>query len=218
MQLPQRRFRARRARGALAALFAMAALPAGPAAGGDAGRASEPGAYCPLPEKGEVPRCLDPARETYGSFFEALDDESVGDASVSAVEEAVARGSAGPHAYLALSSLAYGYYRLAQRAEATAGDDPPLQARLHRWNALLARAYAESPGDTRYREAVRRAAEELRERAPIALPCHDARGEESECNATESVLRSFDATTRRVGIRGALERLLLRIFGGDETS
>ena len=30
------------------------------------------GAYCSLPEKGEVPECLVPAQETYAEFFSAI--------------------------------------------------------------------------------------------------------------------------------------------------
>lgn len=181
-----------------------------------AGQAVEgvgPGAYCPLPEKGEVPSCLAPAKKTYSDFFTALDAEDADDAALATVEDAVALGAQEDSAYLALSSLSYGYYRLAQRASISETADPEITSRLARWNDLLARAYSASPDDVPYRAAVRQAAEELRDRAPIALPCRDADGEPSDCNSTESVLRGFNAASERVGIRGALERLLKRMLG-----
>lgn len=179
--------------------------------------AMKPGAYCPLPEKGEVPRCLDPAQQAYGSFFSALeeDDAHEEDAALATVEETVARGADDAQAYLALSSLTYGYYRLAQRAAASEDIDPQIAARLNRWNELLALAYRSSPEDEPYRAAVRRAALDLSERAPVRLPCRDAEGHETECHSTESVLRGINAASERAGIRGALEGLLRRIFGSE---
>lgn len=179
-----------------------------------AGKEIEPGAYCPLTEKGEVPKCLEPAQETYAEFFTALDGEP-DDAALAQVEQAVARGAEEERAYLALSSLTYGYYRLARQAALSETADPAVTARLARWNDLLANAYSESPDDARYRAAVRQAAEELRDRAPIAVPCRDAQGDTAECTSTESVLREFNAASDRVGIRGALERLLQRFFGAE---
>ena len=195
----------------LAAWFAGLLLP------GVAGRAVEgigPGAYCPLPEKGEVPSCLAPAKKTYADFFTALDAGGADDAALASVENAVALGAQEDRAYLALSSLSYGYYRLAQRASISETADPEITSRLARWNELLARAYSASPDDVPYRAAVRQAAEELRDRAPISLPCRDSNDEPSDCNSTESVLRGFNAASERVGIRGALERLLERMLGG----
>ena len=195
----------------------LAAWLAGLLLPGVAGRAVEgfgPGAYCPLPEKGEVPSCLAPARKTYADFFTALDAGGADDAALATVEDAVALGAQEDRAYLALSSLSYGYYRLAQRASISETADPEITSRLARWNELLARAYSASPDDVPYRAAVRQAAEELRDRAPITLPCRDSNGEPSDCNSTESVLRGFNAASERVGIRGALERLLKRMLGG----
>jgi hypothetical protein len=199
---------------ALAAIAAAALLPAALRAAPPE-HAHEPGAYCPLPEKGEVPRCLDPAQQAYGSFFEALDrsDPESEDAALATVEEAVARGPEDARAYLALSSLSYGYYRLAQRAAASEGEDPEIARRLMRWNDLLARAYRMSPDDEPYRDAVREAARDLSVRAPVRLPCRDAEGQESECESTEDVLRGLGAASDEAGIRGALERLLRRILG-----
>lgn len=181
--------------------------------------ATRPGAYCPLPEKGEVPRCLDTAQEAYGAFFSALDADAPADAdaALATVEDAVARGADDAQAYLALSSLTYGYYRLAQRAAASDDADPEIARRLARWNDLLALAWRRSDEDEPYRTAVRRAAEDLSERAPIRLPCRDDRGEQTECRSTESVLRGIHAASDEVGIRGALGRLLRRVFGGGSS-
>ena len=193
-------------------------LPAGSAAGAGKGEIA-PGAYCPLPERGEIPRCLDPARETYAEFFTALEGGAGGPALVAAeddVENAVAGGAREEGAYLALSSLSYGYYRLAQRAAESRAVDPEVTRRLARWNEVLAHAYRVSPGDERYREAVRQAALELRERAPIELPCGGSQDGARSCRSTEDVLRGIDATSDRVGIRGALAGLLRRVFGGGE--
>lgn len=206
-------------RGALAArAWALAAccvvgvclLASGAARAGGTG----PGAYCPLPEKGEVRTCLAPAQETYADFFAALEGDA-DDEALSGVEAAVARGAREERAYLALSSLAYGYYRLARRAAASDTTDPRVTSRLARWNDLLARAYRESPGDARYRAAVRQAAEDLSVRAPIRLPCRDDHGRPAACSSTESVLRGIDAARDEVGIRGALARVIRRFFGGS---
>ena len=200
----------------LAGLALVAAIGVGLAAhAADETDRPVPGAYCPLPEKGEVTQCLAPARDEYEAFFTALDGDAVADESAAELESAVERGSRGDDAYLALSSLTYGYYRLATRAAAEETADPDVVQRLSRWNDLLARAYAESPGDAAYRDAVRRAAEELRERAPVTLPCRAADGTPTECTSTESILRGFNAASESVGLRGALSRLLRRIVGDD---
>ncbi len=194
---------------ALAAALWLAA----PAQAGEGG-AIVPGAYCPLPEQGELPRCLEPARRQYGGFFDALDEGEPSAAAVAALEWDLARGGASERAYLALSSLAYGYYRLAQAAAASPGEDPTIVARLERWNELLASAYASS-GDAAYRQAVRSAAQDLRARSDIELSCVDASGERVACHSTESVLRGLDRASGEVGGRGAVQRLLQRLFGGD---
>jgi hypothetical protein len=48
------------------------------------------------------------------------------------------------------------------------------------------------------------------------LQCADAGGGISECNSTEAVLRGFNRAGERSGIRGALGRLIERIFGEDD--
>lgn len=179
------------------------------------GKSFQAGAYCPLPEKGEVPKCLEPAQETYSDFFTALDDETAGDEALASVEQAVARGVEEERAYLALSSLTYGYYRLAQRAAVAEAADPETTQRLARWNDLLALAYSNSAEDASYRAAVRQAAEELHARTQVTVPCRDPKGEPADCSSTENVLRGFNAASERVGIRGALERLLQRMLGDE---
>lgn len=174
-----------------------------------------PGAYCPLPKAGEKPSCLDPAEKEYAEFFAAIDENAVDDARLARVEAAVGGGD---QDYLALSSLAWGYYRLSEQAARTPGTDPEIVARLERWNALLGTAYGERPGDDPYREAVRTAALDLRSNAtPVTLRCTDENGRSTECDSTDAVVRGLDAAASDVGPRGALERLLERWFGGDDS-
>ncbi len=195
---------------AVAALMALVLAPVP----GLAGDAIGPGAYCPLPEKGEEPRCLAPARDEYQNFFAALSNEGeLDDAAAARLEADVAAGAGGARPYLALSSLSYGYYRLAHQAAATPGEDPEIVARLERWNALLARAWEGSGADAEYRSALRQAATDLHDRAPLGLPCRDAAGRPAECNSTEVVLRGLDTVEGEVGVRGALENLFERVFG-----
>ncbi len=198
---------------ALLVLLLLTAAPFARAAGD-----IEPGANCPLPKQGEKPRCLVPAMDRYQEFFEALDDQSVGDAKLGRVEREVAAGAASENSYLALSSLAYGYYRLSLRAAAEESADPQVVARLERWNALLGAAYDASPEDERYRQAVHQAARDLQRRAPpVRLRCIDEQGASVACDSTEAVIRGVNAAAGEVGIRGGLERLLERIVGGGSS-
>lgn len=190
-----------------AAVFVLALAWAGPAR---AGGAVAPGAYCPLPEAGARPKCLEPAVARYGEFFQAVEDGRAGDARLDPVEAAVA----GADDYLALSSLAYGYYRLSQQAARTAEADPEIAARLERWNALLARAYGADPEAATWRDAVRAAALDLKRRAPpVELQCRGTDGAELACTSTDAALQSLDRRAGDVGFRGGLERLLERVFG-----
>ncbi|MCG8589550.1 MAG: hypothetical protein MJE66_09685 [Proteobacteria bacterium] len=183
-------------------------------AGGDA---SAPGAYCRLPEPGQEPECLAPAKSQYGEFFAGVEAGNPDESALEDVEEAVARGL-GEEAYWALSSLAYGYYRLSQRAAAAPDANPLLVARLERWNAILARSYREAPDDSAYRSALREAADDLHQRAPaVRIECADAEGQPAPCGATEALLRGLDAAGSQVGVQGALLRVLERLFGGEET-
>jgi hypothetical protein len=177
----------------------------------------KPGAYCPFPQKGETPRCLEPAQDQYAEFFAALAAGEVSDQDVVNLERDVASGAWSETPYLAISSLSYGYYQLAQRAAANPDEDPAVAARLQRWNELLVRAYDISGDDPSFREAVREAALDLERRGPrVTLDCVDERGRTTECNSTEAVLRGINQAEEKIGIRGALGRLIQRVMGGDD--
>lgn len=175
------------------------------AAGGDP---SKPGAYCPLPKAGEVPECLAVAEETYEGFFLGVREGELDEASAEKVEAAVREGRVE-----ALSSLSYGYFMLAQ---GNSGEvDAARNARLERWNQLLADAYANSEGNPRYRAAVREAAVDINSNVPaLGLRCQDESGKETECASTEAVVRAIDLARQQTGLRGALTRLLGSLFGG----
>jgi hypothetical protein len=201
---------------AVAVAVALALVLEAPVAGGAGDIA--PGAYCPLPEKGQTPQCLLPAKQEYGEFFTALDEGEFSDADAARLERDVASGAASDTPYLAISSLSYGYYRLAQQAADNADEDPAVVARLQRWNQLLAQAFDASAQDPAYREAVHAAALDLRERAPgVRLECLDERGDTTTCDSTEAVLRGFNRAGEQVGIRGALDRLIHRMLAGDDS-
>lgn len=178
----------------------------------------KPGAYCPFPKKGEKPACMEPAQQEYAEFFTALDEgEELSDRDVSRLERDVASGAGSATAYLAISSLSYGYFRLAQQAAANPGEDPAVVARLQRWNELLAEAYDVSAENPEYRAAVHEAALDLQQHAPaVELDCANEKGETVACHSTEVVLRGFNRAGEQVGIRGALGRLLNRILGEDD--
>jgi hypothetical protein len=198
-------------------LLVLLAMGSAAATARSAGDPTAAGAYCPLPPPGAKPRCLDPAQAAYGEFFEALESGVPSDAATARVDADLAAGPGSENAYLALSSVAYGYWRLSERA-ANSQADPALAARLESWNALLGQAYAASPADAPYRAAMREAALDLRRRAPpVRLRCVDAAGGSTECDSTEAVLRGIDTASGEVGLRGALERLLERIFGGEDS-
>jgi len=174
------------------------------------------GAYCPFPEKGATPKCLEPAQDRYAEFFSALAEGTPSDDDVAELERDVASGASSKTPYLAISSLSYGYYQLAQRAAANPDEDPEVVERLQRWNELLVRAYDTGADDPSYRAAVREAALDLELRGPrVTLECVDDHGRTSECNSTESVLRGIDKAEERVGIRAALGRLFRRVTGRE---
>jgi hypothetical protein len=196
-------------------LAALLALPLGASDAQGAG-GNQPGAYCPLPEKGETPACLEPAIAEYSEFFSAIEAEQLSETRLARLEGDLAAGPEAENAYLALSSLAYGYYRLSQRVASAEDADPRFLARLEQWNALLSVAYEASGGDADFRRAVREAALDLQRNAPpVRLRCVDERGETAECDSTDAVMRGIDAAANEVGIRGALERLLKRILGSE---
>jgi len=170
---------------------------------------SQPGAYCPLPKKGEVPQCLAEAEEAYGGFFLGVREGDVDEDAAEQVEAGVRGGRVD-----ALSSLSYGYFMLA-RAQSTGEPDPERQARLERWNQILADAYANADDDPRYRAAVREAAVDINANVPaLGLRCTDEQGRETKCDSTEAVVRAIDLRRQQTGLRGALTRLLGSIFGG----
>ena len=185
----------RAARRLAAVMLAVALLP-DPlgAAGGDPAKA---GAYCPLPEPGQVPQCLAPARAEFGDFFEAVEAGGIENHQSRRLEASLAGGSSKAEAYLALSSLTYGYFMLAQRAAADPLARPALTARLDRWNQLLLRAYSDSESNPEFQQAVRLAARDLDSKAP-------GRG-------LLQLIAQADGRTS--GMRGALEGLMGRIFG-----
>lgn len=167
-----------------------------------------PGAYCPFPTEGELPKCMDPARESYGEFFAGLEAGDVSAAEAARVEADVARGNAD-----ALSSLVYGYFQVARRLSQDP-DDPDLVATLEGWNALLLSSWERSDKDPLFRATLRQAVGDLQERAPaVRLACVDAAGEPAQCDSAEAVLRGMNEMRARVGVRGALARLLDRILG-----
>lgn len=203
---PARKPASRRA-GALLIGLALASPPAHAAD-------PKPGAYCPIPEPGKPSTCLQPAQQRYQEFFGALDEGGVGDEASARLEADLLAGVEGARRYQALSSLAYGYFRLAKRAAETPGADPLIQARLERWNGLLAQAYETSDADPGYRAAVREAAEDVHRRAPPAgVRCLDAQGRTAQCSSTEAVIRGIDAVRDQAGVRGQLTRIFSRLFG-----
>lgn len=201
---------------ALVAISAIAAIPIAAVTGSAAGKVA-PGSYCALPVKGETPKCLGPAIAEYGEFFTALGEEDVDAAQLERVERDLAEGGS-EKAYLALSSLAYGYWQLSRRAAAEPNSDPAIAEQLEQWNAVLAMAYEANPDDPKFRSAVREAALDLSKRAPpVRLRCIDEQGEASDCDSTDAVLRGLDAVAGEAGIGGGLQRLLERMFGAEDT-
>ena len=192
-------------RGAALALAALGALAM-------ADSTVAPGSYCPLPEGDEPPACLQPAAQDYEGFFTGLRAGRVDDAAVAEVE----RDLAGERRYEALSSIVYAYYVLSRRAAAGAPADPALAARLERWNAMMGDTYRASD-DRRFRDAMHRAAGDLRSRAP-ALPvrCGGARAGAAECSSTEAFAAALTDARDRTGLRGALGRVLDRLTGGPD--
>ena len=203
---------------ALAVALAMSLVLSGTPQRAHSAGEIKPGAYCALPKPGETPKCLDPAKSEYKSFFTTLDDGALDEVEAARLEADLAGEGDGENAYLALSSISYGYYRLSQRAAAAPNVDPEIAARLERWNRVLALAYERNENDAEFRGAVRDAVTDLSENAPqVKLRCVEADGTETECDSTEVVLRGVDATAGDVGLRGALQHLLERMAGDDDS-
>jgi hypothetical protein len=186
--------------------------PAPAARGGGPGDAARPGAYCPLPEPGQTPVCLSPAQAAYGDFFDAVGRGQVPEHAASAVEADLRGASGTERAYLALSSISYGYYRLAEQLRARDDVDPAVQARLTQWNQLLVALYGTTDPDDPFRSAVREAAADLQARTPDPggyCPNRYPGG----CRHSEDLVRALAAVDDKAGVRSPLGNLLRRLFG-----
>jgi hypothetical protein len=181
---------------------------------------SQPGAYCPFPEQGQKPVCFTRVEEEYGDFIDAVDSGRVDDPKVAELERTLQQAGSAEDRGLALSSLAYGYFMLAERAAAAEHPDPVLVARLESWNALLGTVYQDTESEAT-RNAVRRAARDLDERAPaVATECTAGADGES-CKTTgrlQWTLRQIDDPDGESGVRGALGKLLGRVLDDDESA
>ena len=208
----------------MAVLFvAAAALPHGAVAAG-ASDPSQPGAYCPFPKAGEKPQCFTEVEQEYSDFFAAVDSGAVDAARVTEVEQTLASATDAEQRTLALSSIAYGYFMLAERAAAEEQPDPALVARLDSWNALLSSVYSDAEAEPSVRGAVREAALDLHARAP-AVPSRDAdcATGDADCETTSqsqllAALRQIDDPYAETGVRGALRRLLGRFLDEDDAT
>lgn len=174
--------------------------------------AAQPGAYCPLPKKGEKPVCLAPAQAKYEAFFAGLDGGKLSGAAAAAVESDLTGDSPLQDTYLALSSLTYGYWRLAEQVGAAPDADPALLARLQHWNDLLLDLYGESRSDPRFQAAVREAAVDLHRRTP-ALAKHCPHSYPGGCDHTEELVRALAAIDGTASVRSPLSQLLERLVG-----
>jgi hypothetical protein len=181
-----------------------------------------PGAYCPFPKdlkKGEVPACFTSAQEQYPEFLDAVDSGRIDDPRVAQLERQLETADSGESDYLALSSLAYGYFRLAERVARSEHPNPALVARLNSWNHLLSGLYENSTAAPELRSAVEDAARDLHARAPaVDTECPpDADG--GSCQTTGlllQTLRRIDDSGDTYGVRGALGKLLDRMRGDDD--
>lgn len=199
-----RRRRRRRRAGPGLATLALAATAGAPPAAGVGGDPAQPGSYCLLPDRpGGERRCLAPARQRYGELFESLEEGGAPPPEASQeVERELETG--GPGAVLALSSLSYAYWRIALRAAETEEMDPALADRLEEWNRVLATAYERHRHEPELRHEIHTAAADLEARAPESV--EPARG----------LLGRLDDVDGRLGLRGAIRRVLERVFGGDD--
>ena len=196
------------------AAFVTATLWAAPswAATGDP---SHEGSYCPFPAAGEKPVCFAEVEHQFGDFLQAVDAGKIDSAELVEVEDRLKTGPTEAERTLALSSLAYGYFMLAERAAAAEHPDPALVARLQRWNELLGAVYADAKGEPGFRTAIRDAARDLHARAPaVPAPCDEVADGEPCRNggAVLDTLRGIDDPEAESGLRGALGRLLARML------
>lgn len=197
-------------------LLLLCAQPADRATSGSlAPGLSTPGAYCPIPEPGEAPDCQTPARERYADFFEALESGRLDPAQTAQIERALADSGDERAAYLALSSLTYGYYRLAHAASKQPRANHRLTARLVRWNELLTKVYGAESTSPALKQAVRRAAEDLAMRAPaVGVTCTAGRVE--DCEAARGLVGALAAVDERTSVRSPLSRVIERLLGTSD--
>lgn len=209
-------FRRATALTALRAVIATGALALAPgllahAADGDPSKA---GAYCKLPAPGEKPVCLAPAQAEYEEFFSDLDAGTPSAASAARIESDL--NGDDDSAYLALSSLSYGYWQLAQRAAQNEHVDPALAEQLADWNELLSQAYADQENDDSFRAAVREAALDLDARTPVdGFECLDDEGAVTSCRPAAALVARMEGLDEQLGVRGAIRRVLERLFPED---
>ncbi len=183
-------------------------LLAAPCAG-----AGVPKGYCPIPEPGEPPSCLEPVRERYGDLLGEIERGEVDEDEAARLEAALSDEDG---RYEALSLLAYAYYALSRRAATAPHQDPAVARRLERFNALLRAAYQRHPPGDPFRASVEQAVQDIARRAPpVVVRCRDARGRERPCTSTEALLHGLRDFQERTGIRGALARLLARMLGRE---
>jgi hypothetical protein len=194
-------------------MILQAATPAAPRAG-TPGQKPAPGAYCPLPEAGQKPVCLSPAEAEYQAFFAAVDRGSIAEADTAALEADLSAGGESAQAYLALSSISYGYWRLATELASAPDADPALRERLRHWNELLLTAYGQSESDPHFRDAVRMAALDLQRHTPG----HGTRCRPGEtCEHADSLVSALAAFDSNAGLRTPLEQLMQRLWNDSET-
>lgn len=178
------------------------------------GEAIAPGSYCALPEPGEQPVCLAPARARHASFFEAIEAGRVDPAATSQLEEILVSNPGSPDAYLALSSLAYGYMNLARQAAAERDTSPVLTARLARWNALLSTSYAEPTSPEHFRSALLEAARDIQDKvSDLGTTCSENGAPGEECSS--GLVLALERLESGGPIRSPLRKLVDR-FRGDE--
>lgn len=201
-------------------VLGLALLLGGPAFSGSPLQAAQPGAYCPLPEPGQVPACLTPAQQEYQAFFAGVHSGRLA-SEASAQVEADLAGTAGiERAYLALSSVSYGYLRLAEQIGVRPDADPVLLARLGRWNDLLVGLYGHSQLDPEFRRAIQLMATDLHRhlaRQSVVMPA-SCGGDLESCGQSAELLRAMAAVDQHTGVRSPLAQLLQRLVGAQPDS
>jgi hypothetical protein len=206
----------------VAALALLLALSVAAPAAGAAGDPRRAGAYCPFPEnlkKGEVPECFTSAQREYPEFLAAVESGRIDDPGVTRLEQQLEAAGSEESDYLALSSLAYGYFRLAERVAHSERPNPALVARLQSWNQLLSGLYQKSEASPQLRSAVGDAAQDLHARAPAVTTECPPGSQDETCQTTGvllQTLRRIDDPADSYGVRRALGRLLDRMRSDDD--